>query len=352
MMNIETISTGTGSDINSRFFRPEGAASASVPLAPDTSSFYNPAPMIPVISISGLTKTYASGLEALKKVDLEIRKGEIFALLGPNGAGKTTLISIICGIVTPTTGTVLVDGHDIVRDYRASRSKIGLVPQELHTDTFETVWNTISFSRGLFGHSRNPAHLEKVLRDLSLWEKRDDKIMTLSGGMKRRVLIAKALAHEPEILFLDEPTAGVDVELRRDMWALVQRLRESGVTIILTTHYIDEAEEMADRIGVISKGTLILVEEKSRLMKKLGKKQLTLHLLEPMKAIPAELGDWRLTLKSEGTVLEYDFDATEEGTGIPALLRRLSEVGIGFKDLQTGQSSLEDIFVSLVHERT
>jgi len=307
--------------------------------------------MRPIVSISNLTKTYASGLQALKKVDLEIRKGEIFALLGPNGAGKTTLISIVCGIVTPTTGAVLVDGRDIVRDYRQSRSKIGLVPQELHTDMFETVWNTVSFSRGLFGRAPNPAHLEKVLRDLSLWEKRNDKIMTLSGGMKRRVLIAKALAHEPKILFLDEPTAGVDVELRRDMWALVQRLRDSGVTIILTTHYIDEAEEMAERIGVISKGELILVEEKTRLMRKLGKKQLTLHLLEPMTTIPAELGAWSLGLKTEGTVLEYTFDATEEGTGIPALLRRLSELGIGFKDLQTEQSSLEDIFVSLVHER-
>jgi ABC-2 type transport system ATP-binding protein len=312
--------------------------------------------MPPVISISGLTKTYASGLQALKKVDLEIRKGEIFALLGPNGAGKTTLISIICGIVTPTTGTVLVDGHDIVREYRLSRTKIGLVPQELHTDMFETVWNTVSFSRGLFGRPRSPAHLEKVLRELSLWEKRNDKIMTLSGGMKRRVLIAKALAHEPEILFLDEPTAGVDVELRRDMWALVQRLRAGGVTIILTTHYIDEAEDMADRIGVVSKGELILVEEKSRLMKKLGKKQLTLHLQEPMAAIPAALADWHLVLKSEGTVLEYNFDATSEGTGIPVLLQRLGELGIGFKDLQTEQSSLEDIFVSLVgnnpaHER-
>ncbi|HYJ18217.1 MAG TPA: ABC transporter ATP-binding protein, partial [Burkholderiales bacterium] len=276
-----------------------------------------------VISISGLTKTYASGLQALKKVDLEIRKGEIFALLGPNGAGKTTLISIICGIVTPTTGTVLVDGHDIVREYRLSRSKIGLVPQELHTDMFETVWNTVSFSRGLFGRPRNPGHLEKVLRELSLWEKRNDKIMTLSGGMKRRVLIAKALAHEPEILFLDEPTAGVDVELRRDMWALVQRLRAGGVTIILTTHYIDEAEDMADRIGVVSKGELILVEEKSRLMKKLGKKQLTLHLQEPMTAIPAALTDWHLMLKSDGTVMEYNFDATSDGAGIPVLLQRL-----------------------------
>ena len=304
-----------------------------------------------IVSISNLTKTYASGLQALKRIDLEIRKGEIFALLGPNGAGKTTLISIVCGIVTPSTGVVLVNGRDIMRDYRESRAMIGLVPQELHTDMFETVWNTVSFSRGLFGSAPNPAHLEKVLRDLSLWEKRNDKIMTLSGGMKRRVLIAKALAHEPEILFLDEPTAGVDVELRRDMWALVRRLRESGVTIILTTHYIDEAEEMADRIGVISKGELILVEEKTRLMKKLGKKRLTLHLLETMTAIPAELASWALVLKTEGTVLEYNFDAAEEGTGIPGLLRRLSELGVGFKDLQTEQSSLEDIFVSLVRER-
>jgi ABC-2 type transport system ATP-binding protein len=304
-----------------------------------------------IVSISNLTKTYASGLQALKKVDLEIRKGEIFALLGPNGAGKTTLISIVCGIVTPTTGAVLVNGRDIMRDYRESRAMIGLVPQELHTDMFETVWNTVSFSRGLFGRAPNPAHLETVLRDLSLWEKRNDKIMTLSGGMKRRVLIAKALAHEPEILFLDEPTAGVDVELRRDMWALVRRLRENGVTIILTTHYIDEAEEMADRIGVISKGELILVEEKTRLMKKLGKKRLTLHLLETMTAIPAGLADWRLVLNTEGTVLEYNFDAAEEGTGIPGLLRRLSELGVAFKDLQTEQSSLEDIFVSLVQER-
>ena len=304
-----------------------------------------------IVSISNLTKTYASGLQALKKVDLEIRKGEIFALLGPNGAGKTTLISIVCGIVTPTTGAVLVNGRDIMRHYRESRAMIGLVPQELHTDMFETVWNTVSFSRGLFWRAPSPAHLEKVLRDLSLWEKRNDKIMTLSGGMKRRVLIAKALAHEPGILFLDEPTAGVDVELRRDMWTLVRRLRESGVTIILTTHYIDEAEEMADRIGVISKGELILVEEKTRLMKKLGKKRLTLHLLETMTAIPAGLADWRLVLKTEGTVLEYNFDAAEEGTGIPGLLRRLSELGIAFKDLQTEQSSLEDIFVSLVQER-
>ena len=306
--------------------------------------------MQPVVSISNLTKAYASGLQALKRIDLEIRKGEIFALLGPNGAGKTTLISVVCGIVTPTTGTVLVDGRDILRDYRYSRSKIGLVPQELHTDMFETTWNTLRFSRGLFGRAPDPAHLEKVLRELSLWDKRNDKIMTLSGGMKRRVLIAKALAHEPDILFLDEPTAGVDVELRRDMWALVRALRDSGVTIILTTHYIDEAEEMADRIGVISKGELILVEEKTRLMKKLGKKRLTLHLLEPMASISAELAAWHLVLKTEGSVLEYNFDAAEEGTGIPALLRRLSELGIGFKDLQTEQSSLEDIFVSLVHE--
>jgi ABC-2 type transport system ATP-binding protein len=303
-----------------------------------------------IVSISNLTKTYASGLQALKRIDLEIRKGEIFALLGPNGAGKTTLISIVCGIVTPTTGTVLVDGHDILRDYRFCRSKIGLVPQELHTDTFETAWNTLRFSRGLFGRAPDPAHLEKVLRELSLWDKRNDKIMTLSGGMKRRVLIAKALAHEPDILFLDEPTAGVDVELRRDMWGLVRSLRDSGVTIILTTHYIDEAEEMADRIGVVSKGELILVEEKTRLMKKLGKKRLTLHLLETMTTIPSGLGGWSLVLKAEGTVLEYNFDAAEEGTGIPALLRRLSELGIGFKDLQTEQSSLEDIFVSLVHD--
>jgi ABC-2 type transport system ATP-binding protein len=307
--------------------------------------------MPPVISISDLTKTYASGLQALKSVNLEIRKGEIFALLGPNGAGKTTLISIVCGIVTPTKGTVIADGHDIVRDYRAARSKIGLVPQELTTDAFETVWATVTFSRGLFGLAPNPAHIEKVLRDLSLWDKRKDKIMTLSGGMKRRVMIAKALSHEPEILFLDEPTAGVDVELRRDMWALVRGLRDSGVTIILTTHYIDEAEEMADRIGVISKGELILVEEKTELMKKLGKKQFTLHLQEPMMAIPAELAEWRLELKNGGTELEYTFDTHEERTGIPSLLRRISDLGIGFRDLNTSQSSLEDIFVSLVSER-
>jgi ABC-2 type transport system ATP-binding protein len=308
-------------------------------------------PVPAVISISGLTKTYASGLEALKHVDLEIRRGEIFALLGPNGAGKTTLISIVCGIVTPTTGRVLVDGHDIVRDYRAARSEIGLVPQELHTDMFESVWGTVRFSRGLFGRPPDPAHLEQVLRDLSLWDKRNDKIMTLSGGMKRRVLIAKALAHEPQILFLDEPTAGVDVELRRDMWALVRRLRERGVTIILTTHYIDEAEEMADRIGVMNKGELVVVEEKAALMRKLGKKQLTLHLQEPMAAIPAGLSDWNLVLKNAGADLEYTFLASEEHTAIPELMRRIGDLGIRYKDLNTRQSSLEDIFVSLVTER-
>jgi ABC-2 type transport system ATP-binding protein len=308
-------------------------------------------PVPAVISISGLAKTYASGLQALKRVDLEIARGEIFALLGPNGAGKTTLISIVCGIVTPTAGRVLVDGHDIVRDYRAARSKIGLVPQELHTDMFESVWGTVRFSRGLFGRAPDAALLEKVLRDLSLWEKRNDKIMTLSGGMKRRVLIAKALAHEPQILFLDEPTAGVDVELRRDMWALVRRLRESGVTIILTTHYIDEAEEMADRIGVVNRGELVVVEEKTTLMRKLGKKRLTLHLQEPMTAIPAALGDWNLALANGGCELEYTFLASDEHTAIPALLRRIGDLGIGYKDLNTRQSSLEDIFVSLVSER-
>jgi ABC-2 type transport system ATP-binding protein len=305
----------------------------------------------PIISIQDLTKTYASGLQALKRVDLEIRQGEIFALLGPNGAGKTTLISIVCGIVTPSTGTVCVKGHDILREYRATRSIIGLVPQELHTDMFVTTWNTVRFSRGLFGKAPNPQHLEKVLRALSLWEKRNDRIMTLSGGMKRRVLIAKALAHEPEVLFLDEPTAGVDVELRRDMWELVRKLRETGVTVILTTHYIEEAEEMADRIGVISKGELIVVEEKAALMKKLGKKQLTLHLQEPMSEIPAELAEWGLALKNGGCDLEYTFDARNERTGMPDLLRRMGELGIGFKDLHTEQSSLEEIFVNLVSER-
>jgi ABC-2 type transport system ATP-binding protein len=304
-----------------------------------------------VISIANLTKTYASGLQALKRVDLEIRKGEIFALLGPNGAGKTTLISIVCGIVTPSTGEVRVDGHDILREYRATRSRIGLVPQELHTDMFETVWSTVAFSRGLFGCAPNAAHLEKVLRDLSLWDRRDHKIMTLSGGMKRRVLIAKALSHEPQVLFLDEPTAGVDVELRRDMWGLVRKLRESGVTIILTTHYIDEAEEMADRIGVINKGELIMVEEKAKLMKKLGKKQLTVHLVAPLAQLPEALREWNLALKNDGQDVEYTFNEKDEHTGIPELLRRLGDLGIEFKDLETRESSLEDIFVSLVSER-
>jgi ABC-2 type transport system ATP-binding protein len=301
-----------------------------------------------VIEISHLTKTYATGLLALKDVSLEIRKSEIFALLGPNGAGKTTLINIVCGIVTPSSGSVRVDGYDIVRNYRITRSKIGLVPQELTTDTFETVWTTVSLSRGLFGRAPDRAHLEKVLRELSLWDRRRDRIRTLSGGMKRRVLIAKALAHEPEILFLDEPTAGVDVELRRDMWALVRALRDAGVTIILTTHYIDEAEEMADRIGVINKGELVVVEEKAALMKKLGKKQLTLHLLEPLAGIPAGLAGWNVHLKEGGGELEYIFDARDESTGIPALLGRLGALGIAYKDLQTRQSSLEDIFIDLV----
>ena len=308
--------------------------------------------MQPVVSIQGLTKTYKSGHQALRPINLTIGKGEIFALLGPNGAGKTTLISIVCGIVTPTSGTVVADGHDIQKDYRAARSKIGLVPQELTTDAFETVLATVTFSRGLFGKAPDPKHIEKVLRDLSLWEKRNDKLMTLSGGMKRRVMIAKALSHEPDILFLDEPTAGVDVELRRDMWALVRRLRDTGVTIILTTHYIEEAEEMADRVGVILKGELILVEQTATLMKKLGKKTLTLNLQEPLAAIPPELADWSPTLKADGNELEYVFDSNLEKTGVPSLLRRLSDLGIAFKDLNTSQSSLEDIFVSLVHRDT
>ena len=308
--------------------------------------------MTSIISIEALTKTYPSGLRALDHVDLKIARGEILALLGPNGAGKTTLISIICGIVTPSTGTVLVDGQDIVRNYRAARSRIGLLPQELTTDAFESVWATVTFSRGLFGRAPNPAFIEKVLRELSLWEKRKDRIMTLSGGMKRRVLIAKALAHEPDILFLDEPTAGVDVELRRDMWALVRQLNSSGVTIILTTHYIDEAEEMADRIGVISRGKLMLVEDKVKLMKKLGKRQLTVQLQEPLSAVPPGLADWALALRSGGTELEFSFEAGQEHNGIPGLLRRLAELGIAFKDLNTQQSSLEDIFVSLVSDRT
>jgi ABC-2 type transport system ATP-binding protein len=305
--------------------------------------------MQPIISISNLSKTYKSGHQALKRVDLEIHQGEIFALLGPNGAGKSTLINIICGIVNASTGTVTADGHDTRRDYRQARAKIGLVPQELHTDSFETVWATVSFSRGLFGKAPNPAYIEKVLRDLSLWDKRKSRIQELSGGMKRRVMIAKALSHEPEILFLDEPTAGVDVELRRDMWGLVHELREKGVTIILTTHYIEEAEEMADRVGVISQGELILVEDKATLMRKLGKKTLTLNLSEAMSEIPAELADWSLELKADGHELQYVFDTHDERTGIPSLLRRMSELGIGFKDLNTQQSSLEDIFVTLVH---
>jgi len=305
----------------------------------------------PVIAIEGLSKTYKGGFQALKSVDLSIDKGEIFALLGPNGAGKTTLISIVCGIVTPSTGTVTVEGYDTIRDYRETRARIGLVPQELHTEAFESVWATVSFSRGLFGRPPDPAHIEKVLKDLSLWDKRKARIRELSGGMKRRVMIAKALSHEPEILFLDEPTAGVDVELRRDMWNLVRQLRETGVTIILTTHYIEEAEEMADRVGVINHGELILVEEKSSLMKKLGKKELTLNLSEPLAEIPAALAEWDLTLQADGHELLYAFDATAERNGVPSLLRRMSDAGIGFKDLHTRQSSLEDIFVSLVHER-
>ena len=306
--------------------------------------------MPPAIVIEGLTKTYKSGLQALRPVDLTIGKGEIFALLGPNGAGKTTMISIICGIVTATSGTVLADGHDIRKDYRKARAAIGLVPQELTTDAFETVLATVTLSRGLFGRAPNKAYIEQILRDLSLWDKRNDKIMTLSGGMKRRVMIAKALSHEPDILFLDEPTAGVDVELRKDMWAMVRKLREKGVTIILTTHYIEEAEEMADRVGVILKGQLILVEEKTALMKKLGKKTLTLQLQEPLTAVPAELADWKVELKSEGAELEYVFDANADETGVPGLLRRLEASGVGFKDLSTKQSSLEDIFVDLVHQ--
>jgi ABC-2 type transport system ATP-binding protein len=307
--------------------------------------------MPPIVSIKNLTKTYATGFEALKPINLDINKGEIFALLGPNGAGKTTLINIVCGIVTPSGGTISAGGYDIARDFRKTRSLIGLVPQELATDMFETPWATANLSRGLFGRAPNPALIEKILRDLSLWDKRKDRIMTLSGGMKRRVMIAKALSHEPQILFLDEPTAGVDVELRRDMWELVRQLRDEGVTIILTTHYIDEAEEMADRVGVINKGELILVEDKVTLMKKLGKKQLSLVLQEPMSAIPPELGEWSLSLKDGGHELEYLFDARAERTGVPSLLRRLADLGIAFKDLNTSQSSLEEIFVSLVSTR-
>src|SRR5215211_4791953 len=306
--------------------------------------------MQPVISVSNLSKTYASGFQALKHIDLEIRRGEIFALLGPNGAGKTTLISIICGIVNATKGRVTADGHDIVADYRAARSKVGLVPQELTTDAFESVWDTVSFSRGLFGKGRNPAHIDKVLKDLSLWDKRDHKIRTLPGGMKRRVMIAKALSHEPEILFLDEPTAGVDVELRRDMWQMVRSLRATGVTIILTTHYIDEAEEMADRIGVINNGEVIVVEEKIELMRKLGKKQLTLQLHGELREIPGELAGYRLELAADGSELVYTYDSQTERADITTLLADLNSAGIKFNDLQTRQSSLEEIFVNLVKE--
>jgi ABC-2 type transport system ATP-binding protein len=318
----------------------------SAPLAESPA----PPPGDPIISIAGLSKTYASGLQALKTVDLEIRRGEIFALLGPNGAGKTTLISIVCGLVNPTGGHVTVDGHDIVRDYRAARTKIGLVPQELTADAFETVWATVSFSRGLFGKPSNPALIETILKQLSLWEKRDSKIMTLSGGMKRRVLIAKALSHEPTVLFLDEPSAGVDVELRRDMWEVVRGLRDAGVTIILTTHYLEEAEEMADRIGVIAKGELILVEDKRALMTKLGKKSLTLQLQAPLTAVPAALAPFSVVLAADGTELVYTYDTNAERTGITRLLQALASAGITFRDLRTEQSSLEDIFVSLVRE--
>lgn len=304
-----------------------------------------------MISVKGLTKAYASGFQALRNIDLDIHRGEIFALLGPNGAGKTTLINIICGIVRPTAGIVLADGHDVVRDFRAARSRIGLVPQELSTDMFETVRATVSFSRGLFGQPPDAARIEQVLRAVSLWDQRDAKIMTLSSGMKRRVMIAKALAHDPDILFLDEPTAGVDVELRRDMWAMVRGLRASGVTIILTTHYIEEAEEMADRVGVISKGEIILVEDKATLMRKLGKKQLRIQLLTPLSAIPTALARYPLELGGNGCELVYTFDTQGEGSGIAGLLRQLHDAGIGFRDLHSSESSLEDIFVSLVSAR-
>ncbi len=308
--------------------------------------------MTPIISISGLSKTYASGFQALKHINLEIQRGEIFALLGPNGAGKTTLISIICGLVNPTEGVVLADGHNIITDYRAARSKIGLVPQELTNDAFETVWNTVSFSRGLFGKRADPAHIEKVLKDLSLWNKKDNRLMTLSGGMKRRVLIAKALSHEPQILFLDEPTAGVDVALRKEMWTMVRSLRATGVTVILTTHYIEEAEEMADRVGVINNGELILVEEKAALMHKLGKKQLILQLQNALPNVPEALDAYSLELSANGDQLTYTYDTQREHTGIPALLHDLHNSQIGFKDLQTTQSSLEDIFVKLLKEQS
>ena len=308
--------------------------------------------MSPIISIDRLGKTYASGFTALRQVSLDIGRGEIFALLGPNGAGKTTLISIVCGIVTASEGTVTVDGHDIGRDYRATRSLIGLVPQELTTDAFETVWATVTFSRGLFGRAPDAAYVEKVLRQLSLWDKRKEQIRNLSGGMKRRVLIAKALSHEPRVLFLDEPTAGVDVALRRDMWDLVHELREGGVTVILTTHYIEEAENMADRIGVINKGELVVVEKTADLMARMGRKCLTLYLQEPMASVPPELADWNLVINAGGFELEYTFDINDERTGVPSLLRRMSDLGIAFRDLHTRQSSLEEIFVNLVREES
>jgi len=304
-----------------------------------------------IISIKNLSKVYASGFRALKNVDLEIKRGEIFALLGPNGAGKTTLIGIVCGILQPSEGTVTVDGHDIINDFRATRSLIGLVPQELHTDAFESVWATVNFSRGLFDKPTNPAYVEKVLRSLSLWDKKDSKIMTLSGGMKRRVLIAKALAHEPQVLFLDEPTAGVDVELRKDMWQVVRDLRAAGVTIILTTHYIEEAQDMADRVGIIAKGEIILVEDKAALMHKLGKKRLTLYLQQKLDALPAALAAHALTLSPDGSELIFSYDTQAERTGVTRMLAAVSDAGIRFKDLQTQQSSLEDIFVDLVSER-
>ncbi|HKM53968.1 MAG TPA: ABC transporter ATP-binding protein [Isosphaeraceae bacterium] len=329
----------TAANADADRIRPAGV---SLPVPPPSH------PTAPVISVTNLGKTYASGLQALKHIQLEIHRGEIFALLGPNGAGKTTLISIICGIVNPSAGSVLVDGHDIVTEYRAARARIGLVPQELTTDAFESVWATVSFSRGLFGKAPNPAHIEQVLKDLSLWSRKDSKIMTLSGGMKRRLLIAKALSHEPQILFLDEPTAGVDVELRRAMWDLVRSLKARGVTIILTTHYIDEAEEMADRVGVISKGEIILVEDKVELMRKLGKKQLTLQLHKRLEQVPPQLAEYRVELANDGSELVYTYDAKGEHTSIAALLDALDRAGVSFKDLRTTQSSLEDIFVSLV----
>ncbi|MGM9426321.1 ABC transporter ATP-binding protein [Hydrogenophaga sp. MI9] len=309
-----------------------------------------PASTDAIVQVRGLSKIYAGGFQALKNIHLDIRRGEIFALLGPNGAGKTTLISVICGMATPTEGSVIADGFDIVRDYRLARATIGLVPQELHTDAFETVWATVNFSRGLFGKAPDPAYIEKILRDLSLWDKKDNKIMTLSGGMKRRVLIAKALSHEPKILFLDEPSAGVDVELRHEMWRLVRELRDAGTTIILTTHYIEEAEDMADRIGVIRKGELIVVEDKVTLMRQLGQKQLALTLQHALGAVPAGLSRWPLALSADGLTLTYSFDAQKDDTGIAELLAALGAQGIGFKDLRSSESSLEDIFVSLVHE--